>query len=254
VTPAQLGRPSLADLRIMRAEIEAMHGKRFEDEPWLQDYFNERYWYRPATKYDPSKLSAAERKNIALLLDQEKRQRGVRLAPGDLRAFQNRRINDAMLNGLGLYELRLLRNEIFAIRGQRFRTFWIHEHFEAQPWYQPRDEEGEVTLSATEEANLRVIMAREAKLHKSLSHKTVTPELIRGLFLEDARKLRNEIYARHGRMFKNRWLQDYFSSQSWYRPNPNFRESQLSRLETRNAVTILAYERKLQSEMDMTEG
>ena len=26
----------------------------------------------------------------------------------------------------------------------------------------------------------------------------------------------NEIWARHGRKFKNNWLQSYFNSQSWY--------------------------------------
>ena len=29
---------------------------------------------------------------------------------------------------------------------------------------------------------------------------------------------RNEIYARHGRMFNRSDLQDYFNSQSWYEP------------------------------------
>ena len=32
---------SPADWRIMIAEIEAIHGKRFDDEPWLQKYFEE---------------------------------------------------------------------------------------------------------------------------------------------------------------------------------------------------------------------
>ena len=37
-------------------EVEAIHGKRFEDEPWLQKYFEERYWYFPSDKYDAKKL------------------------------------------------------------------------------------------------------------------------------------------------------------------------------------------------------
>ncbi len=43
---------SVVDLHVMRAEIEAIHGKRFDDEPWLQKYLEDRYWYEPAATYD----------------------------------------------------------------------------------------------------------------------------------------------------------------------------------------------------------
>ncbi len=35
----------------MIAEVEAVHGKRFDDEPWLQKYFEERYWYHSKANY-----------------------------------------------------------------------------------------------------------------------------------------------------------------------------------------------------------
>ncbi len=35
---------------------------------------------------------------------------------------------------------------------------------------------------------------------------------------EELRLARNEIYARHGRMFKDEMLQEYFNSKSWYTP------------------------------------
>ncbi|MEG0050155.1 MAG: YARHG domain-containing protein [Clostridia bacterium] len=39
---------------------------------------------------------------------------------------------------------------------------------------------------------------------------------IAGLSDDDLARAQNEIWARHGRMFNNQWLQNYFNSQSWY--------------------------------------
>ncbi len=47
------------------------------------------------------------------------------------------------------------------------------------------------------------------------------------------RRYRNEIYARHGRQFKSKDLRRYFNAQSWYRPNPNFSEGDLSPTDNR---------------------
>ena len=96
-TAAMLGKHSLAELRIMRAEIEAIHGKRFDDEPWIQSYFEDRYWYS-ASKYEPNVLSAIERKNLSTISDAEKNQRGLKLFPGDMVAFQNQRITEDLLH------------------------------------------------------------------------------------------------------------------------------------------------------------
>jgi hypothetical protein len=46
-----------ANWRILIAEIEAIHGKRFDEEPWLQKYFEERYWYQANPNYDSSVLT-----------------------------------------------------------------------------------------------------------------------------------------------------------------------------------------------------
>ena len=57
---------------------------------------------------------------------------------------------------------------------------------------------------------------------------------------------RNEIYARHGRRFKNAELQRYFSSKPWYTPlyEPDaFSDDLLSSVEKQNAEAMLAIER-----------
>ena len=57
-TIKQLGEHTGAEWRVLRAEIEAIHGRRFDDEPWLQQYFDERYWYVADSHYDPKQLSS----------------------------------------------------------------------------------------------------------------------------------------------------------------------------------------------------
>ena len=51
----KLGQHTSAEWLVLRAEVEAIHGKRFDDRPWLQQYFDERYWYKSSDRYD-SKL------------------------------------------------------------------------------------------------------------------------------------------------------------------------------------------------------
>lgn len=59
-----------------------------------------------------------------------------------------------------------------------------------------------------------------------------------------ARALRNEIYARHGRIFRSRELRRIFESTSWYGPRKDFDESMLNDLEKRNIRSILEYEKQ----------
>ena len=46
----------------------------------------------------------------------------------------------------------------------------------------------------------------------------LTEEEIRDLSQEEMRIARNEIYARHGRIFADEGLSKYFNSKSWYQP------------------------------------
>lgn len=61
---------------------------------------------------------------------------------------------------------------------------------------------------------------------------------------------RNEIYARHGRMFVNDDLNSYFNSKAWYRPSiapEDFNDSMLNQTERDNLQTILTVERSIGS-------
>ena len=68
---------------------------------------------------------------------------------------------------------------------------------------------------------------------------------VSGLTKSELRLARNEIFARHGRMFDDQELQDYFNSKSWYRGTirpEDFSESMLSETEKANIETIKKYE------------
>ena len=250
----KLGQHSGAEWRVLTAEIEAIHGKRFDDDPWLQQYFEERYWYRVNDKYDPKKLTAIERKNLGLLSTAQKKQRKVALLPGDMELFENKPITEQMLQGLSLHELRLLRNEVYARHGRMFRAEWLQQYFYTQPWYTPNEEFKDESLSGNDKLNVETIVRFENRIHQELGTKPITRTLLEGLFLEDASQMRQEIYARHGKVFKEPWLQKYFSSFDWYKPDPNFTEASLSEVEKKNIATIAAYEKRAVTAMSTIEG
>jgi len=253
LTTRELGPHSALEWQIMAGEIEAWHGRRFDGQPWLQDYFAERYWYHPRAGYRLSELTAAERANLAAIQKAHKQQRRLALAPGDMGLFQESAISAPMLRGLNLYELRLLRNEVFARHGARFHTAWLQAYFDDQPWYQPRPAAGNpAVLSLVEKKNTALILEAETSLHQQISEKPVPPAMLHGLSADDARKLRNEIYARHGMIFQDPWLREYFQSQSWYKPDPEFREALLTGVERANVAQIRAYEERGRSKLRQT--
>jgi len=254
ITTRKLGNHSGAEWKVLVAEVEAIHGKRFDDDPWLQQYFDERYWYEPSETYDSKKLTAIERKNIAMLADAQKRQRRVALLPGDMELFENKAISEQMLRGLSLHELRLIRNEIYARHGRMFKAPWLQQYFEMQPWYVADENFKDEELSGNDKLNVETIVSVEKRIHEELSTKAVTRALLEGLFLEDVSQMRQEIYARHGKVFKEPWLQKYFSSFDWYKADPNFTETVLSEVEKKNIATIAAYEKRAVTAMSTIEG
>jgi hypothetical protein len=254
LTARKLGVHSGAEWLVLRSEVEAIHGKRF-NEPWLQQYFDERYWYKPADRYDSKQLSAIEKNNLETIVLAQKKARKVALAPGDMELFEDKLISPQMLHGLSLHELRLLRNEVYARHGRQFQAPWLSQYFFNQEWYQPSETFKDEDLSGPDKQNVETIVAYENKIHDDLGRKPITRNLLEGLFIEDAGKMRQEIYARRGKVFtKEPWFQTYFESFAWYKANPEFTEAQLSAVEKRNIATIAAYEKKAVSAWSVIEG
>ena len=73
----------------------------------------------------------------------------------------------------------------------------------------------------------------------------LTEDDLEGLSKKELRIARNEIYARHGRQFKDKELQAHFNSLYWYFPvdDGEFDDKQLSKIEKYNADFILKYEK-----------
>ena len=242
-----------AELTILIAEIEAIHGKPFQED-WLQKYFDERYWYKKNAAYDPTVLTEIERKNIEKLTAEKDKGRHTAISIGDMDNFQNTLLTEDKLAGLSLLELRILREEFYARHGKKFDAPGIRDYFNWRDWYKEAKDQKTVKLNRTEQQNVDLLTAYEAKQREKLSTEPVTEESLGALFAEDLRLLRNEIYARHGRVFKDKDLQKYFETQGWYKPNPDFKDDQLSQIESDNLAKIKTAEESATSKFSEAEG
>ena len=242
-----------AELTILIGEIEAIHGKTFSEE-WLQKYFDERYWYKQNAAYDPAALTEIERKNIERLTTEKEKNRKTAISIGDMDNFQNVLLTEDKLAGLSLLDLRILREEFYARHGKKFDAPGVRDYFNWRDWYKPAKNQKAIKLNETEQKNVDLLAAYEAKMREWFSTNAVTDDAIGALFAEDLRVLRNEMYARHGRVFKDKKLQQYFEAQSWYKPNPEFTDDQLSEVEIQNLAKIKAAEETATSKFAEAEG
>lgn len=86
---------------------------------------------------------------------------------------------------------------------------------------------------------------------KHLSYTTTVKYTIQNLSVLDSYGLkitRNEIYARHGRIFNDQELQEYFQRQNWYVPQTasnDFDDSCLNEVEKYNIQLISTYEQQV---------
>jgi hypothetical protein len=98
------------------------------------------------------------------------------------------------------------------------------------------DEDSDNYSDSSEESEYVLPDSAKRKLKKSD---------LKGLSKEELRIARNEIYARHGRMFDDKKLQKYFDSQSWYDGTVHaseFSEDVLSSVEKKNVAFIRQFE------------
>jgi YARHG domain len=253
ITDDNLREYSGAELTILAAEIEALRGKTFSEE-WLQKYFDERYWYKRNPAYDPAVLTAIERKNIERLLAEKEKGRKTAISIGDMGNFQNVLLTEDKFAGLSILELRILREEFYARRGKKFDAPGIRDYFAWRDWYKPAKNQKLVKLNATEQKNVDLLAAYETTLREKLATEVIKDDTLGAMFAEDLRVLRNEVYARHGRIFKDKELQKYFESQAWYKPNADFKDDQLNEIETQNLAKIREAEETATSKFSEAEG
>lgn len=81
--------------------------------------------------------------------------------PGQFPEASQRTLTQRELQQYQRSNLRLMRNEIFARYGYRFRSDDLARHFARQPWYRPRYDNVDDRLTALERANVALIRAVE---------------------------------------------------------------------------------------------
>ncbi len=77
---------------------------------------------------------------------------------------------------------------------------------------------------------------------------------LEGLSAEELRLKRNEIFARHGYIFKDKALTGYFSKFDWYKPQNKDVTAMLSETERKNSELIKTMEAKANSASSDTEN
>lgn len=128
--------------------------------------------------------------------------------------------------------------EIYARRGYTIDDHYIQEYFSAMPWYEPvggtpelnsyeqtnivlldvmvREHEG--TLSALNNPYLIYRGNSESELVYDSADRYLHADDLEQLTLEELAVRRGEILARHGVIFKDQKLQQFFSCKRWYVP------------------------------------
>ncbi|MBL9115745.1 MAG: YARHG domain-containing protein [Verrucomicrobiaceae bacterium] len=175
-------------------------------------------------------------------------------------------LNNSELNFMGLQQLYLARNEIFARHGFDFENPFLKDYFGNQPWYQRKPGFKSPDLSAEESANADAILAAEkAKGGPFFSGKTALPgsggssapadifpysserplsrSIVQALGLKELSIARNEIFARHGYPFQSRQLQEFFARKPGYRRQPSMTDPPFSEVEEHNLWLIRKIER-----------
>ena len=121
-------------------------------------------------------------------------------------------------------------------------------------------EEGDVTTQAqTEPVSTEAQTVQPATMPSTvaINNEFILPDSsvrvldkseLAGFSAEQCRLARNEIYAKHGRMFDDAGLQNYFNSRSWYHgtiPAKQFNDNMLSDIEIQNRNLIIAFEKEM---------
>lgn len=158
-------------------------------------------------------------------------------------------------------DLRYARNEIFARHGYVFEDKKMQAYFDSQAWYTPLHNNNAIQLSDLEQHNVNIIRTVEdpgfdyiiGDSHIDEYNYILPHSGSQRLSLDDPetynlihyspdmiRYARNEIFARHGYIFDDQHLQDYFNNQSWYVPQT--KNVSLSSIEQANVNFLKQYE------------
>ncbi len=171
---------------------------------------------------------------------------------------------------------RLAINEIYARHGRKFSDKTLNDYFSSKSWYRGTVDASrfdEKVFNTYEEENIKRLRAYQNSLSsrssgsshnssgsaqrsssdyilKDSSTKYLQESDYNWMDADWTRLAINEIYARHGRKFTDKTLNDYFSSKSWYRGTvdaSHFDERVFNTYEEENIKRLRAYQNSLSS-------
>jgi YARHG domain len=83
----------------------------------------------------------------------------------------------------------------------------------------------------------------QAGKYPESSARLLTSDDVNNLYKEDLRRMRNEIYARHGYAFKLREVRGWFDEEDWYMPISTDVRNKLTSIEKQNEQLIKHFEK-----------
>lgn len=170
--------------------------------------------------------------------------------PGRFPFASKRYLTYADIVKLSKDEIAIMRNEIFARYGYSFSKPKFKLYFSKQQWYTNRA--AKPILNTIEKYNVAFLKAYETNGFSPPGNfpqtalRKLTQSELKNLTTKDLGLMRNEIFARYGRVFKRSEYKNYFNGQRWYKKIPkrtNFEFLNLSEIEARNVYIILATEK-----------
>lgn len=201
-------------LKLAKNEIYARHGRRFLDE-MLYEYFLTRMWYEPTytpEEFDDSCLNDCERANLELLARLENQRNSAK-------ASNTQKPSVEPVHFRGNCE-EVLAQKMMLVKNNPY-------------WEATRDFVEHV--KGTPEIDIHDYLFRTNEVYYARKDFVNCPEVILKL-------AKNEIYARHGRMFLDEDLYEYFLSRVWYEPiyvPEEFDDSRLNDCERANLELLL---------------
>lgn len=149
----------------------------------------------------------------------------------------------------------MFRNEISFMRNlfgaeEKIEDMIEDEKEDLDIFDEDEDEEDDEYLEPDEDASSETDSSKSEKSEYILDNsdkEVISESQLSGLSKDELRLARNELYARHGRKFKDAAIQDYFNKCSWYNGTieaDSFNEDMLNDVEKKNREIIVNYEKE----------
>jgi hypothetical protein len=245
---------TLRELAIMRNTIFARYGWDGYRKEWLRNYFHSQPWFKANPKFGYKLLSATDKKNVHFIATKENAfsQTDLIEMQSTVYAHHGKVWNDKPV-------WRLMNGKTVTRCDEPESTAEVVEgvldgndcRFERKPWFKPNPHYTDDQLTDDDRIELGLLsramglFAVDGEKLDTASQsldRILTVTELRKMSLRDLRYLRNTIYARHGRPFKSKVLQEHFAQMDWYQVDAQYTDAKLTTTDNRNIKLIRSVE------------